>query len=76
MIFIGCQDGEIIVFGKDESHDYLHLRTLNPKRVESNLSIEVMEYEAKRNILMIGSNSGNILFMDVDKNKVTNIFKT
>lgn len=34
--------------------------------------ITALDYEEKRNILIIGCNSGDILFMDVDKTKVTN----
>ena len=76
-VIIGCcQDCEIPVFGKDESSDYVHLRTLNPRKSYPKISIQMIEYECKRNILIIGTNSGDVIFMDVDKNKVTNYIQT
>lgn len=56
-------------------HDYIHLRTLNGKKTHPNISIESVEYEAKRNIIMLGTNQGEILFLDVDKNKITHEIK-
>lgn len=35
-----------------------------------------MEYEQHRNILMLGTTGGNIIFMDTDKNRVTNYIQT
>ena len=52
------------------------MRTLTPKKTHADLVIECLEYEGKRNILIIGSNTGDILFMDVDKNKLTNVFQS
>ena len=76
-VIIGCcQDCEIPIFGKDESNDYAHLRTLNPRKSYPKVSIQVLEYEIRRNILIIGTHSGDIIFMDVDKNKVTNLIQT
>lgn len=73
-VLIGCTlDCEINVFGKDRSKDYVHLRTLYPKKYLGNLSaINSIDYEQHRNILVVGCNNGDLLFMDVDKTKVTN----
>lgn len=72
-IIIGCfHDGEIVVFGKDQSHDYGLLRCFNIRRAYPNSLVLALEYEEKRNILILGTSNGDIIFYDVDKNRATN----
>ena len=47
-----------------------------PKISDTYLNVDSLEYEPKRNLLMIGSSGGEIIIMDVDKNKVTHVLNT
>ena len=69
-------DGEIVVFGKDESYDYNLLRNFNIKKFYGNAVVFGIEYEEKRNILVVGTNNGEIICMDVDKVRVINYIPT
>lgn len=72
-VIIACyQDCEVVIFGKDESHDFTFQRNFNLKKTLPNAFIMSIEYEEKRNILIMGTTSGDIIFMDVDKTKIIN----
>jgi len=66
------QDGEIVVFGKDDSHDFILLRNFNIRKLYPNCLVLSVEYEEKRNLIILGTNSGDIVCMDVDKTRVAN----
>jgi hypothetical protein len=71
-VIIGVyQDCEVFVFGKAESNEYSLLRHFNAKRFLSNATAIISaEYEEQRNLLILGSNKGDILCLDIDKTRV------
>ncbi len=70
MIFSASYDGEIAIFEKDVHGDFNRTRTMSVKKVSPLAGVTVLCFQHQRNILIIGTNMGQIYFMDVDKSKI------
>ena len=58
------------LFDRDRHGDFNHYRTISIKKMSPGSSITALCYESKRNTLAIGTNSAELFFMDIDKNKL------
>lgn len=70
MIFSASQDGQLAIFERDKHGDFTHIRSLHLKKTDPLASVSALCYEPGRNMLIIGANTGDIYFVDVDKAKI------
>lgn len=70
MVFSASYDGEVAIFERDIHGDFNHLRSLSIRKVNPQATVSALCYEHNRNTLIIGTNIGDVYFMDVDKNKI------
>jgi hypothetical protein len=45
VIFSASFDGEICIFGKDNADDFVNVRTLNIKKINSKVNITALSYQ-------------------------------
>ena len=70
MIFSGSYDGEIAIYSRDAHGDYSLYRTISMRKFNPSSNMTCLCYQQKRNTLIIGTNAGEIFFIDIDKNKL------
>lgn len=58
------------IFERDPHGDFNRTRSLSLKKVDPQATVSALCYEPQRNTLIIGTNTGDIYFMDVDKTKI------
>lgn len=69
-IFSASYDGEIAIFNRDAVGDFMFLRAFNLRKANPHAVVSSLDYHSPRNILIIGTNVGDTLFLDIDKNKI------
>ena len=70
MIFSASYDGEIAIFDRDIHGDFNIYRNISMKKMNSTSNITALCYQHSRYTLMVGTSSGEIIFVDIDKNKM------
>jgi hypothetical protein len=58
------------VFERDGNGDFNNTRTLSIKKLCPQANVTSLSYQNKRNTLIIGTNMGEVYFLDIDKNKM------
>lgn len=46
------------------------VRSVSIKKLNATANVTALTYQAKRNTLIIGTQSGEVYFLDIDKNKM------
>jgi hypothetical protein len=70
MIFSASSDGEVAIFDRDFHGDFNLYRSVSMKKMNPSATISTLCYQEKRNTAIIGTNTGEIFFVDIDKNKI------
>ena len=70
MIFSASYDGEVAIFDRDIHGDFNIYRNISMKKMNSTSNITALCYQHSRYTLMVGTSSGEIIFVDIDKNKM------
>lgn len=70
MIFSASEDGEIAIFTPNTAGEFALYRSLHAHKLNPQAIVLALVYSRNKHLLVVGTNIGELYFVDIDKNRV------